>query len=814
MATYRADVTQNIEPVVADYSPQIRALSAGAAAADSAANAKVAMATLATNSIGSLYDMYKTNQMQGIQKEAAGVTEEFRSSNVEAQETQRDAQNNLRSIGRGMGVDSGYGGPSSTAQESQEVKDIAVQVQRLKAAKAGGMSTSTYLSRLHALTKKSIAALPYKADEIRGIIASETGLGKDTVDENLYFVKEQFNPARNAADPLAEDKMVAKTITAMVAGKIGNPLELQELYQNDRQAFIDGPLRQFNQQQQLEATNATLKADLEGLEVADTQVAKAATPRIKGIMIGSIALGLSKEIGNKESELWKIADLQATGQIDVNASNYQAYVGTFSTKLLSIIEENRLAARNNINTLLEQRQNIPLEQQKAMFQAVEDEATSLSKKYTDKSGVGLRAMATVFTNHKNEALNMQIKRVDLAMKAMNVFPTSFVEAVMAGGSAEQQIKKLYPAAWAIITKNAAIAESGTQEITMSQELGASLAEINSLVTSSKKAGTPVVPADNTPEKREVAKAAQDVVVNNALDVVTNKAELDSVDAALVSSAVTSMVLTGGHKNQLMKRYKQLGSTLREKLSVEDYATLKQNVSSSASQSVANIQMYRDQINEKYNSNFVVAVTGEGLMTLVADPTVGERGPEDITPEARGFTSEQRDAISEFRNMAGPITATAVFGRAMLTEEDPAAIAQEYALAINGNQPVKPFYDGQGVVPTATSNVVETAQPVTQPATVEPAPATSNDSKYDTQGDLQKIIENNEALKARESKATTESNDLYMTPKQAFTKFNVPKEIQANFLRGAKNMGLDPVTLADQFSRLTPKQQEDFIKRLT
>ena len=731
----RGDVTQDINPVVADFSPQIRAMKSGAEAAQVAADAKIKMAELASGTITSLYDMYKTKQMQDVRKEAGALTTEFRSSNVRAQQEQVDAQQKMREItSYGMAT----GGGLSTNERDDEIIAISDQVKRLKEAKKGGMSSTQYLSRLHALTKKSIASLPFKADQIRGIIASETGLGKDTIDEGLYFVKEQFSP-KTGSDPLDPAKMLAKTIDGMTGKGYGDQMTLRTEYDQDPEAF-QAKLKSYNEQLRIEQQNATLQATLEGLQIADSQVANAAIPRIKGIMVGSIALGLSKEAGNKESGLWKIADLIQTGAVDVSAPAYKAAAGMLSTKLLRVIEEQRLSARANVNNFLEQRQNVPADQQKVMFQAIEDEAASLSKRYLDKEGAGIRAMAAVFSTYKDEAIGQQMKRVELAMNAMRVMPQSFVEAVIAGGIAEQQIKRDFPDAWALIKANQAVAAEGTSALSDQLKNATTLADVNSMAQAAMRDGEPVPPVATVDKQAPTAeaistnKAAVDVVVGKAMDIINNKADLDDIDKKVISSALTTIVATGGQKNLLMKNYTRLGTTLREKLTVEDLAVLKGKVSDVTGNSIAQIRQIRDVLNAKYKTNYNIGVSEDGLLYLNSRSTaVSVRDPQAMA------------IAEEFRKLTNPLAVTAVFGRSMLTEEDPAAIGQEYARAINSGQDYTGWYSQQGIVTPATSNVVETAQPVTQPATVEPAPATSNDLKYNTQGDLQKIIANNEAL---------------------------------------------------------------------
>lgn len=736
MATMRGDVTQDINPVVADYSPQIRAMKAGAEAAQVAADAKIKMAELASGTITSLYDMYKTKQMQDVRNQASDLTTEFRSSNVQAQQEQVAAQQKMREItSYGMAT----GGGLSTAERDDEIVAISEQVKRLKEAKKGGMSSTQYLSRLHTLTKKSIASLPFKADQIRGIIASETGLGKDTIDEGLYFVKEQFSPTKTGSDPLDPAKMLAKAIDGMTNKGFGDQMTLRAMYEQDPEAF-QAKLKSYNEQLGIEQQNATLQANVEGMQITDSQFAKAATPQIRAIMVGTIALGLSKEAGNKESGLWKIADLIQAGAVDVSAPAYKAAAGMLSTKLLRVIEEQRLSARANINSFLEQRQNVPPDQQKAMYQAIEDEAASLSKRYLDKDGAGIRAMAAVFSAYKDEALGQQMKRVELAMNAMRVMPQSFVEAVIAGGTAEQQIRRDFPDAWKMIKANQAVAAQGTGEASAMLDHGSDLASINALVNQAQVTGEPVTPVatvgNQAPTEKETSinKAAVDVVVGNAMQIINNKADLDAIDVNVISSALTTMVATGGQKNQLMKNYTRLGNTLREKLTVEDLAVLKGNVSRASGNSVANIRQIRDVLNAKYGTNYNIGVSEEGLLYLNSRSTaVAVRDPQAMA------------IAEEFKKLANPMAVTTVFGRAMLTEEDPAAIGQELALAINTGQDYKPFYDGQGVVPTTTSNVKEETAAPAAAAVAEPAPNTSNDLKYDTQGDLKKIIDKNEAL---------------------------------------------------------------------
>jgi len=61
------------------------------------------------------------------------------------------------------------------------------------------------------------------------------------------------------------------------------------------------------------------------------------------------------------------------------------------------------------------------------------------------------------------------------------------------------------------------------------------------------------------------------------------------------------------------------------------------------------------------------------------------------------------AIDEFNKQSKAMLSNLVFGRVLLTEEDPVAVANDFASMINNRQPYSGFYNNAPVAPTPTTD---------------------------------------------------------------------------------------------------------------
>ena len=215
--------------------------------------------------------------------------------------------------------------------------------------------------------------------------------------------------------------------------------------------------------------------------------------------------------------------------------------------------------------------------------------------------------------------------------------------------------------------------------------------------------------------QKVVKAGIDSLTATAVSLLDN-VDLQPNQLNVISSAFGTSAKYGSQSQLLVSNYKTFGKKLQN-LSPTDLAVVKSSVSRGASAGVESIRQIRDVINAKYNTSYNVGVSPEGILYLddkgLSVSTLGVSGP-----------------AAEFKRQTKAIATTTVYGRSMLTNEDPKSIGQAYADAINNGTQVLPFYDPTG----RTDNVIPKG---TQPMPEE-TPTTS-------QQDLQKIVDRNDAM---------------------------------------------------------------------
>jgi hypothetical protein len=187
---YQRDITQDINPAMADPSSMVQAINMrGRAMVDTVGAA------------GSLYETKKRMDLMQAEVDAEYISNRFLETNMGAMR----AQEALGTIEGEMGALQTVG-PLSP-QEQGVLKELQSQASRLQAAATGGMSNTEYESRISALAKKTIARYPGLADQIRQSIGAVAGLpGADRWAATQY-VAERFGRGQAGDDSAAKAEM-------------------------------------------------------------------------------------------------------------------------------------------------------------------------------------------------------------------------------------------------------------------------------------------------------------------------------------------------------------------------------------------------------------------------------------------------------------------------------------------------------------------------------------------------------------------------------------------------------------------------------
>ena len=732
MATkYQADVTENINPAGPDYSILQRSNQVQGQMAQDVARARVGMAELIGKSATSLYEVYKAGEDQSLREKVTSTTEEFiksRQQQALAIEPymEQTSKANVEKVMQAFGASVSGSNEDQIRDAQYDLHVYLNNVKRLKDAVQGGMSNKEYMTRIHALTKEAITQNPSQADRIRGIVAQETGLQKDDVDANLYYVKEAFKPVTKGSDPLAEEKMAADVIKDMPKYISGHDeLSLTRLYKTDRTKFNELN-KTYLELKNIEITRAEQAKLLESNVRSDTVSVRQQIPSVVNLFYTDTAFALAKQTMGDGEEMYKMIDLVRKGNTDPNA--LKAYANAWSSKMIFSLRQARDRTFEYINRLKASRGYANSDALADMEKAVND-AFDRKVEFYSKDAEGTAAQyASIFAAYSNDSMEMNLKRVDASLRMLNLFPANVVKELFANGPASEMLKKRYPVVSKLVEQARAYVDTGTEDATtivnakdQYRRIEDAMKEFDTKVPVGEPL-SPEVLEPATPQAKEEVKAAVELTWYKA-EQALEKAELTEDDARTLSAAFGTELLFPAHKNQYEKKYKVWGKKLKETLSDSELMTIKQTMSNTTNRTMADVQNILKQVNSKYNTAFQVGVMPDGSFQLMS-PTNTATEPEGMPQESAMMNSTVRIAMDEFKNKAGPLSRVAVLSRAMMTEENPMDIATEYALAINSDTPVKPWFDTTPVVPKAqSSSVTSNDMPITTQK-VEPRPTST------------------------------------------------------------------------------------------
>lgn len=797
---YSVDITNSAEPASADYGALARA-----------ADARAKQAQIIGSAAESLVGVYQKVKLADAEDQAANLSAEFLRSNQMAAASMQDAQRMeaMRPERGGAVAEAmlGAGGADKQTAAVQALKSFDNEIMRLKQASNSGMTNAQYVGRINTLVKEAIAANPGMADEIRAKVAAQTGLEGADRWAQQQFVKERFTKPTATKDPLSEADMAAATIKRIAPlGTFGDEVTLTNLFRTNRSEY-DRRVRAATEYLATQTQTAAIKNNVEGLTASSDLDADKARAGFVAVFAGTVQSNvLTTTVQDTENVFGQTLALMSKGQGNMDPTKFKVLVDLHNAQMRTNIDAAKRAAYTSVDTFIANNPNLSDAKRKELYADIDRSAANLITRYTDDKGIGLSAMANIMSSYRDKTLTEKQQLVDLAIKQQSAMQNNpLVMAYWQGGSARENLKRTQPAFYEFMVNQEQNLTSSILGVRDDIKAAQDLSTVQQIEATAAQTGEAVPPP--IVANPQAVKAGHTSLVASAVTLL-DKADLSQPEINVISSAFATSAQYGAESQLLIANYQKFGTKLAN-LNPVDLGVIKNNVSRGAVNGVEQIRQIRDVINTKYGTNYKVGVSPEGILYMDSMSTaVSVRDPKS------------RAIAEEFRRQTKALSITTVYGRAMLTNEDPSAIGMGYADAINNGKQVMPFYDPTGKMMPIPA-VTEAPAPVTE-AVVLP-----EDTVTTTAQDLQKIIENNDALKAKEeagktkkktsakteSTPTTQSSEYYMTPDEAFEKFKVPKEIQANFLRGAKNMGLDPVKLANQFARLTTAEQESFIKRL-
>lgn len=689
MATYRQNITQDIQPAQADWRTAARAIELQGKATETAIKGLTELG-------GMVYKGVTDYQVNQSVKETEQVATEFTESGLRAEQNQAkyNEQAPMRSIFEEGALQPGQEGTKAHVA----LNAFDAQLNRLKQAAQGGMSTQEMLNRINVITKAAIAKNPDRADEIRQRVGAITGVqGADRYVINQY-VASRLNPKESSKN--VEQDLAINTIKRVAPmGKWGDETELYNLYQTNLPEF-NNRIREANQVATYK-TNKDMVENKIGSEVAlGDDNARLRIPEFRAMFSeGFKANGLTNVWNNNNAALNDTMKLLATGKDpDIDPGAFNALVQMHSAQVLSMANQAKVDARNaadNYFSTVNPRASKAVRDE--VYAAIDTTHDSIVAAYKPDSPIGLVAMARVRSVYAKESFEKQLQLQQLQVQQLNATSnSSLAKQYWAGGADRDRLKQTHPDFYNQIDAQATRVLNGyatTQE--MGQDAVA-LANLQNLVSAASSSPNPLAKPENV--KPQEYKAAVSSVVENAkvaLDNAVKSGVLLPRDRTLVQSALSTQVSQGADANVLARDYAKVYERVA-KLPLDDQSAIKASVSDASRIAVLNVTSAKSAVEAKYGTRLNIGVNAANQIVVLSPPTTN--------PQA---VLEYATAREEFLKRTAPLLRNLVHGRAAVTGEQLEPIAVEFADYINNDERYLGFFSLEGEATTSNAPVKAT-----------------------------------------------------------------------------------------------------------
>lgn len=707
MATYRADLVQNIQPATADYQALARS-------AELRGQADVNLLKV-LGEVG--VSAYKAYQAEDIKSTATGamvknekgelvesntdllnaqeLTEAFLTRNQAAQKASLLETEARKLAGQQYTYASEFeGGMPYEAQQrdiaqfeaakAQTLTQYSTEIQRLKEASKGGMSKEEYVARVSAITKKAIAKYPHMSDEIRQQVGIVTGLPYADRWAQMQYVKDMFSKSDSSggADPLDPRKALASTITAMAKTNLfGTEVQLNEIYHNNPEKFND-IVKNYNEYTAVIAKEqqavATLQRDV---AVADNDADK--RRGIFGVIFqtafgGNVLTSSMKATQDKESPYHQVFELMKQGKnLTTHPGAFETHVKMHVAQMRTNIESAYRTASNQLELWLA-KSNVSDGKRNEMRKDLTTLRDIELGRYANENG--LIAMSSIMARHKEKTIEQQKTLFEFAIKGLSSFNNNaLIQAYFASDASRSRLAIENPNFYAKINQMEETVSSTLQMLRNESEAYSDLEKIASVMRQATAAPASMeidyIIGDST-----MYKATHEAMMGQArgsLDKATAGLPLDKQEVNIISSAFATSAQYGANANQLMNRHQEFYNSL-SKLPASQLAIVKENVNNGAKAAIINVMQIKQVLEAKY-----------GMTINLGLNSMGEIAPILSAVDVRN--SKAREMISEFTKASRPLIRTAIFARAAVTGEEPKVGGQAFLTAITNNTPPEDFF---------------------------------------------------------------------------------------------------------------------------
>lgn len=716
MATkYRTDLGQAPEPQMANPATIARAYELGAKATSQTIEA-----------LGGVYEAYRDYDIAST-KDDEGLTADelagqFMLRNQAAEGVKRlEADRAMVEKKSAMSIFQDEGKtPELSDNTATLLAGYDAEITRLKEAAQGGMSNEQYVARIDAVTKKAIAKYPGLSDKIRERVGIVTGMPYADRWSQMQYVRERFSKQDGGGAKTA-DELAANDIKRWSAyGSFGSAEQLFKLRAENPTEYANVA----RAASQYEATKTNLNAietDVKGrTAVSDNEFTKM-TPSFMAIYNGALGTDVIQSRIRDEKEIYTpVLELMAKGEdVTVNPAAFKVQIDMHAARMRTSIEGARTAALNQIREAKIKNPDVSEAKYKEAEGYINSQADRDLQAYADDKGHGVVLMAGILSKHRDKSLSEQQQLYDLALKQQSAMQNNpLVSQYWAGGEKQERLKIENKYFYDYMVESEKFTLNALKGIRSNTDSAVNLSKVSTILDQAKKDPTAVPPSPV--EDAAVRRAANDALMATATTVM-KKVNLDPADINTISSALSTATQDGNATQLLSRDYKMLGERL-SKLSDVDLGLIKGNVSNTAMQTVDKVVRSKQEIETKYGVTLVIGSNDSGEVSVVRQQVPAGTSPNDTT------IATYNRAAAEFINKNKPLLTNIVYGRAMLTGEQPKAVGTDFASVISNNQPYRGFYSLQPTVPSTAGAGRGSVNPTTvvnnEPAATTPTTTTS------------------------------------------------------------------------------------------
>jgi hypothetical protein len=667
---YRSDITQNVEPAMANpaYLQEAARLSGEASKLKSSAIGQLIQAG------GQAYKLKVESDVAKMERDSESLLQEFMTSNIGAEQ----AAKTLPQLESMIAFEETAG--PMRPEDMDALDGLKAEAQRLRDASQGGMTNVQYEARVAELSRKYIARYPGLADKIRNVVGATTGLAGAERWAASQFVRERFSPKGDDGS-----KLIQKDFD-MIHSRTGTPYEvINSMYQGDPGAYRN--LRDKAQElATIEAINAATRQRLDSMQNQGALTVPELTNTSLGRLEGVLAQRLMNtyQMASSEGAFNEYIEQVRTNKL--NPDELVAASTAHTTRMLRAVEE---AHREVSREVLVQGAKM------GMTKAQMDEVLGiLDRRLQDEQRLwgdknSFVAQAIVEKNFADATFDKKFKMMQVSMQLLQFVPAKTIEAYFTN---PEVLKATNPNLYGKIDESVRMADSARGNVLVS--LDTNRRNIEFTVEQTGKTGEVAPPADMPVEDVKAVDEAVGAQVDAAIDRIAAGGIATQQDVNYMRGLFNGSSPRGGNVT-LTKGVQRIRGAFN-KLDEEGKGEVKAAASQGAVTAVNNINNIVADIEKQYGVKLEFGVNDNGQIGILPAPSTPL--PVDMSvPLAQRvdpnwtYSAARQAAVKRLTPMLENLVNT----RLIVDEREGSAarnaIAKEYSEVISNRQPYGGFF---------------------------------------------------------------------------------------------------------------------------